>query len=77
MIKQTARVARVALALPPRSRAKLAEQLLQSLDAPNQKEIDSLWADEAEVRVDAYERGEIKAVSVREVFRNLRVRKRL
>jgi putative addiction module component (TIGR02574 family) len=76
MIKQTARVAKVALALPPRSRAKLAEQLLQSLDAPNQKEIDSLWADEAEARVDAYERGEMKAVSAREVFRKLRMRKR-
>jgi len=76
MIRQAARVAKVALALPPHSRAKLAEQLLQSLDAPHQKEIDSLWADEAEARVDAYERGEIKAVTAREVFRKLRARKR-
>lgn len=76
MIRQTAKVAKVALALPPRSRAKLAEQLLQSLDAPNQKEIDSLWAVEAEARVDAYERGEMKALSVREAFRTLRTRKR-
>ena len=76
MIRQTAKVAKVALALPPRSRAKLAEQLLQSLDAPNQKEIDSLWADEAEARVEAYKRGEIKAVSARAVFRKLRTRKR-
>jgi hypothetical protein len=28
------------------SRAKLAEQLLESLDDPKQKEIDRLWADE-------------------------------
>ena len=74
MIRQTAKVAKVALALPPRSRAKLAEQLLQSLDAPNQKELDSLWADEAEARVVAYNRGEMKAISVREVFRKLRTR---
>ena len=76
MIRQTAKVAKVALALPPRSRAKLAEQLLQSLDAPNQKELDSLWVDEAEARVIAYKRGEMKAISVREVFRKLRTRKR-
>jgi putative addiction module component (TIGR02574 family) len=70
MIRQTARLAKVAL--PPRSQAKLAEQLLQSLDAPNPKEIDSLWADEAEALVDAYERGEMNGVSAREVFRRLR-----
>jgi putative addiction module component (TIGR02574 family) len=74
MIRQTVRVAKLALALPPRSRAKLAEQFLQSLDATNQKEIDSLWADEAEARMDAYERGEIKATSAHEVFRRLRTR---
>lgn len=76
MIRQTAKVARVALKLPPRSRAKLAEQLLRSLDVPDQKKIDSLWADEAEARLDAYEHGEMKAISAREVFRKLRTRKR-
>jgi putative addiction module component (TIGR02574 family) len=76
MIRQTAKVTKVALKLPPRSRAKLAEQLLRSLDDPNQKEIDSLWANEAEARVDAFERGEMKAIPAREVFRKLRARKR-
>jgi len=74
MIRQTAKVAKVALALPPRSRAKLAEQLLQSLDSPNQEELDTLWADEAEARVIACRRGEMKAISAREVFRKLRTR---
>lgn len=73
-MKKMARVAKLALALPPRSRAKLAEQLLHSLDAANQKEIDSLWANKAEARVDAYARGEMKAVSVRKVFCRLRAR---
>ncbi len=76
MIRQTAKVTKVALKLPPRSRAKLAEQLLRSLDDPNQKEIDSLWANEAEARVDAFERGEMKTIPAREVFRKLRARKR-
>lgn len=74
MRRQTATVAKVALALPPRSRAKLAGQLLQSLDPPDQKEINSLWEVEAEGRVDAYERGEMKAISAHEVFRGVRAR---
>ena len=43
-------------------------QLLESLDDPNQKEIDRLWADEVENRIDAYERGELKVIPGEEVF---------
>ena len=32
------------------------------------KEIDELWAKEAESRINAYERGKIKAVSLEKVF---------
>ncbi|MET0502840.1 MAG: addiction module protein, partial [Candidatus Binatia bacterium] len=53
MIRNSAKVVSDALSLPPRSRAKLAEQLLESLDDPKQKEIDRLWADEVEDRIDA------------------------
>jgi putative addiction module component (TIGR02574 family) len=65
-----------ALSLPPRSRAKLAERLLESLDHPRQKEIDGLWAREAEDRIEAYERGEIKATPGKEVFRRLKLKER-
>ena len=40
MIRNSAKVANDALSLPPGSRAKLAEKLLESLDHPRQKEID-------------------------------------
>jgi len=53
MIRHSAKVINDALSLPPRSRAKLAEKLLESLDDPKQKEIDRLWAEEAEDRIDA------------------------
>ncbi len=56
-----------ALELPALERAKLAEQLLCSLEESD-KNIDSVWADEAEARIDAYDRGVIDAVSVNEVF---------
>jgi putative addiction module component (TIGR02574 family) len=72
MIRNSAKVVTEALSLPPRSRAKLAEQLLESLDDPKRKEIDRLWADEAEDRIDAYERGELKAIPGQQVFRRLK-----
>ena len=72
MIRNSAKIVSDALLLPPRSRAKLAEQLLESLDDPKQKEIDRLWADEVENRIDAYERGELKVIPGQEVFRRLK-----
>lgn len=56
-----------ALALEVSSRAELVDELLASLDQPD-KAIDALWAEEAESRLDAYERGEMESVSVHEVM---------
>jgi putative addiction module component (TIGR02574 family) len=75
MIRSSAKVVNNALSLPPRSRAKLAEKLLESLDDPKQKEFDSLWREEVEDRIDAYDKGSLKAVPGKEVFRNLKPRK--
>jgi putative addiction module component (TIGR02574 family) len=76
MNRNTAKIVDEALSLPPRSRAKLADKLLDSLNPPRQREIDKLWADEVEDRIDAYERGEIKVVSGKAVFRALRKTKK-
>jgi putative addiction module component (TIGR02574 family) len=59
-----------ALSLPPSERAQLAEQLFASLDI-SQDELDHLWAKEADSRIDAYERGEIKAIPAEKVFKNI------
>ena len=37
--------------------------------------IDTLWVKEAEDRMDAYDRGEIKAIPVEEVFKKIRKQK--
>lgn len=76
MIRNSAKVVNDALLLPPRTRAKLADKLLESLDDPRQREIDRLWAEEVEDRIDAYEKGELKAIPGKEVFRRLRPRKK-
>jgi putative addiction module component (TIGR02574 family) len=64
-----------ALALPVPERAELVEQLLASLQTPLDPRIDELWAREAEDRLDAYDRGELKAVSAEEVFNRIKERR--
>lgn len=56
-----------ALSLDPIAKIQLIDELIQSLDLPD-KELDKLWLDEAQSRIEAYEKGEMKAVSAQEVF---------
>ncbi|MFB3884705.1 MAG: addiction module protein [Thermodesulfobacteriota bacterium] len=63
----TTKILKEALTLKPAEKAELIDRLLSSLDKPD-AEIDELWAKEAESRIDAYERGEIKAVGLDKVL---------
>ncbi len=56
-----------ALTLKPSQKAKLIDRLLSDLDKPD-REIDELWAKEAENRIDAYDRGNIKSVPLEKVL---------
>jgi len=56
-----------AIQLDPNEKAKLVDQLITSLDKPD-KNIDKLWAEEAESRLEAYKQGNLKAVSLEEVL---------
>jgi putative addiction module component (TIGR02574 family) len=56
-----------ALMLKPQDRFTLIEGLIQSLDEPN-KEIDQIWAEEAEKRLKAYRDGKLKGVPYKEIF---------
>jgi putative addiction module component (TIGR02574 family) len=53
--------------LNPKERAFIVEKLLESLDKPDQN-IDMLWQQEAEQRIDAYQQGHLKTLTVEEVF---------
>lgn len=68
MSSRGTQVLKEALSLPPAERAEIAERLLSSLDPPSQEGIDALWGKEAEERLDAFDRGEIKAIPAKEVF---------
>lgn len=63
-----------ALKLNPRSRARLAERLLQSLETLSEAECERLWAEEALRRQEELETGTVVALSGEEVFREVRAR---
>ncbi len=69
MTPQGQRVLRDALDLTPIDRAELIEQVLASFDRLARHDIDAAWAQEAEDRIDAYERGEIEVSPAGRVFK--------
>jgi putative addiction module component (TIGR02574 family) len=59
--------------LSPSERLELVDDILSSLDEPDSN-IDGLWVKEAEERLAAYRRGEIKAIPLEEVLAKYRVK---
>ena len=57
-----------ALKLNPKERFIIVESLIQSIDEPN-KVFDDIWVDEAEKRLEAYRNGQLKGISMEDVFR--------
>ena len=56
-----------ALFLKPQDRFLLIDGLIHSLDEPS-KEIDAIWADEAEKRLRAHREGRTRGVPFKDVF---------
>lgn len=71
MSKPLNEILRDALDLPPIERAKLIDNLLASFEYKSNPAIDSLWAEEAENRIDAFDQGELTAIPAEEVFSTL------
>ena len=71
MTPQSQQILDEALGLPPVDRAELVEQILASFELPARQDIDAAWAQEAEDRIDAYERGEIGSLPASEVFKEI------
>ena len=58
--------------LPPAERVTLVEQILDSLDEPDPS-LDALWVKEADNRLAAFRRGEIRAVALSDVLARYQV----
>ena len=61
-----------ALKLPSQERARLAEQLISSLDEEEDPEAERLWVEEAERRYKEYKEGKVKAKPADLVFKEAR-----
>lgn len=67
----TAEILESARKLRPVERLQLIDALMDSLDEPDPA-IEAAWAAEAQDRLAAYERGELKAAPIEELFQKLR-----
>jgi len=62
------------LSLPSHLRTFLIDKLIESLNVPIQKEIDDLWAKEAEKRISDINSGKINSIAGEKVFEEIRDR---
>ena len=60
-----------AIDLPPIERAQLIEDLFETFSLNRKKEMDKIWADEAERRMKAYDEGKIDAIKSEDVFSDI------
>ncbi len=61
-----------ALHLKPVERLHLIENLIQSLNNPDEN-IDKIWVEESEKRYDALTKGKVKTLSLNEVKKKLKI----
>ncbi len=67
MTIQTKEIIENVLSLPPKDRADIVDKIISSLDQPDES-IDKLWRKEVESRIEAYNSGRLKKVSLKEVL---------
>ena len=65
-------LAKQAMALPTESRARLADLLVESLDAEELGRIDQMWIAEAKRRRDEVRAGHVKTIPGEEALRKVR-----
>ncbi|PHQ89606.1 MAG: addiction module protein [Sulfurimonas sp.] len=63
-----AQILQEALQLNPQERYLVVESLLQSLDKPDDS-VDSVWADEAQKRLQNYRNNKVQTIPFEEVFK--------
>ena len=71
MSTETQEILNRALELPAADKARIADELLASLDQPDEA-IDALWKKEVEDRIAAYKSGALKSVSLEEILAKYR-----
>lgn len=70
----TAKLTEEILSLPCEDRIRIVETILESLNAPDDKNIEQAWAVEAERRIDDLNAGQVQSIPSAEVFADIRQR---
>ncbi|HQZ81868.1 MAG TPA: addiction module protein [Pyrinomonadaceae bacterium] len=73
MTTQTAEIMDVVDSLPIDMKLELIDHLLESI-SPQKNDIEEVWKDEVERRIDEVESGEVKLIPGEEVFARMRER---
>jgi putative addiction module component (TIGR02574 family) len=72
MMQSTQVLSAQAAQLPPAERLVLIESILDGLDVPDAS-LETLWAKEAEERLEAYKRGELHSVPLADALAKYRI----
>ncbi len=72
MIKTKEKLLSEVLKLSPVDKAQIVEDILSSFESRDGEGIDKLWEDEVENRISAYEKGQIKTKSLKDVFKKFK-----
>ena len=72
MSTQFDRIAADAMRLPVRERVRLAQQLVSTIDDQSENEVEELWFDEAERRLEELHTGKVEGIDADEAFRMVR-----
>ena len=72
MSTQFDRVAADAMKLPLRDRVRLAQQLVSTIDSDAETNVEKLWFDEAERRLEELHSGKVEGIEADEAFRRVR-----
>jgi putative addiction module component (TIGR02574 family) len=72
MVKPARELESKALRLPRRERARLAQRLISSLESERDADVDKLWLQEAERRLDELKSGKVAAIPAEKVIRKAR-----
>lgn len=71
MSEQSRKIEKQAQELSAKQRARLAMALIESLDSGEDEDVEDLWLDEAERRLEDYRTGRIEALPANEVFERI------
>ena len=74
MTETTTKLVDQLLSLPCEDRIYLLDRLIESLNAPSREEIDRVWAEEVERRIDELDSGKVRAIPGEQVFAEIRQR---